>query len=147
MRCRSSRSRPGHPARDRRSCCSSSGSTTRSTGRALPVATQEEIIGRRKLDSAELDPKPPASHVARTDQDRLGKIFRRNIAYGTLTRHGTIFVGFCADQRVLAAMLENMVGSGGPPDALMAVTRPLTGAYYVIPSVDALSAFGTEEPR
>ena len=80
---------------------------------ALPVATQEQIIGRRKLDSAELDPKPPASHVARTDQDRLGKIFRRNIAYGTLTRHGTIFVGFCADQRVLAAMLESMVGIGG----------------------------------
>jgi hypothetical protein len=24
---------------------------------------------------------------ARTDQERLGKIFRRNIAYGTLTRH------------------------------------------------------------
>ena len=56
-------------------------------------------------------------------------------------------MGFCADQRVLAAMLSDMVGIGGPPDALMAVTRPLTGAYYVIPSVDALSAFGTEEPR
>ena len=64
----------------------------------LSVDAQEAIIGRRKADSAELDPPPPGSHVERTDQDRLGKIFRRNIAYGTLERHGTIFVGFSRDQ-------------------------------------------------
>jgi putative iron-dependent peroxidase len=82
----------------------------------LPVATQEGFIGRRKGDSAELDPLPPASHVARTDQERLGKIFRRNIAYGTLTRHGTIFVGFSRDQGTLRTMLESMLGAdGGPP--------------------------------
>jgi porphyrinogen peroxidase len=110
---------------------------------SLPVAAQEAIIGRRKADSAELDPKPPTSHVARTDQDRFGKIFRRNIAYGTLGRHGTIFVGFCADQRVLAAMLDSMVGHAEEPaDALTTVTRALTGAYYVVPSADALAAFG-----
>ena len=63
---------------------------------ALPVATQEHAMGRRKSDSEELDPKPPASHVGRTDQDRLGKIFRRNVAYGDVQRHGTVFVGFCA---------------------------------------------------
>jgi putative iron-dependent peroxidase len=111
----------------------------------LPVATQEGIIGRRKADSAELDPLPPASHVARTDQERLGKIFRRNIAYGTLTRHGTIFVGFSHDQGRLRTMLESMLGAdGGPPDKLLAVTRPLTGGYYVIPSVDRLAAFEGE---
>ena len=76
----------------------------------LPMATQESIIGRRKSDSVELDPRPPDSHVARTDQDEFGKIFRRNIAYGTLTRHGTIFVGFSRHQAILRAMLESMVG-------------------------------------
>jgi porphyrinogen peroxidase len=112
----------------------------------LPVATQEAFIGRRKADSTELDPLPPASHVARTDQERLGKIFRRNIAYGTLTRHGTIFVGFSRDQATLHAMLESMLGTdGGPPDKLLAVTRALTGAYYVIPSADRLAAFGGED--
>jgi putative iron-dependent peroxidase len=111
----------------------------------LPVATQESFIGRRKADSAELDPLPPASHVARTDQERLGKIFRRNIAYGTLTRHGTIFVGFSRDQATLRAMLDSMLGvDGGPPDKLLAVTRPLTGDYYVIPSADRLTAFQDE---
>jgi putative iron-dependent peroxidase len=106
----------------------------------LPVAAQEDVIGRRKPTSDELDPRPPASHVARTDQDAFGRIFRRNIPYGTLTRHGTIFVGFSADQHILASMLESMVGANGtPPDSLTGVTRALTGAYYVVPSLEALA--------
>jgi putative iron-dependent peroxidase len=107
----------------------------------LPVAAQENIIGRTKAGSVELDPKPPTSHVARTDQEVFGKIFRRNIAFGTLVRHGTIFVGFCGDQRILVAMLESMVGAdGGPGDRLTTVARAETGAYYVIPSADRLAA-------
>ncbi len=79
---------------------------------SLPVPTQEAIMGRRKADSAEFDPPPPTSHVARTDQDAFGKIFRRNIAYGTVASHGTIFVGFSAQQKILTAMLESMIGAG-----------------------------------
>ena len=111
---------------------------------SLSDAVQEHAMGRRKSDSVELDPKPPASHVGRTDQDRLGKIFRRNVAYGSVEKHGTIFVGFCARQETLARMLENMVGlDGGPRDELTQFTRPLTGAYYVIPSADQLASFGS----
>ena len=110
---------------------------------SLPVAAQEAIIGRRKADSEELDPRPPTSHVARTDQEDFGKIFRRNIAYGTLLHHGTIFVGFCREQRTLAAMLDSMIGVGGDAaDELTTVTRPLTGAYYFVPSAEALAALG-----
>jgi putative iron-dependent peroxidase len=109
----------------------------------LPVAAQQDIIGRTKPDSVELDPRPPASHVASTDQDTFGKVFRRNIPYGTLTRHGTIFVGFCATQGPLAAMLDSMAGIGHPPDALTGVAKALTGAYYVVPSAEALATFGT----
>ena len=110
---------------------------------ALPVEAQEDIIGRRKADSAELDPQPPTSHVARTDQDDFGKIFRRNIAYGTLVRHGTIFVGFSRDQAILQRMLESMVGLGdGPSDRLTSVARAVTGAYYVVPSADHLAEAG-----
>lgn len=113
----------------------------------LPVPTQEEIIGRRKADSAELDPPPPTSHVARTDQDTFGKIFRRNIAYGTVADHGTIFVGFSAEQRILDRMLQSMVGAGGdPPDALTTVARAISGAYYFIPSADGLAALAAEGP-
>jgi putative iron-dependent peroxidase len=106
---------------------------------ALPVAKQEQVIGRMKADSTELPEPPPASHVGRTDQDRLGKIFRRNMAFGTVTAHGTMFVGFSAKQRPLAAMLESMAGlTDGIRDDLTRFTQPVTGAYYFIPSTQTL---------
>jgi porphyrinogen peroxidase len=106
---------------------------------ALPVERQEAVIGRRKSDSVELDDKPDDSHVASTDQDTFGKIFRRNMPYGTVTDHGTMFVGFCAQRRPLEAMLESMAGlTTGKRDALTYFTRPLSGAYYFVPSSDAI---------
>jgi putative iron-dependent peroxidase len=106
---------------------------------SLGVARQEQVIGRRKVDSEELADKPATSHVARTDQDSFGKVFRRNMPYGTVTDHGTMFVGFSADQRRLAAMLESMAGvTGGVRDALTNFTRALSGAYYFIPSTESL---------
>jgi putative iron-dependent peroxidase len=106
---------------------------------ALPVDAQERVIGRTKLDSVELEDRPPDSHVASTDQERFGDIFRRNMPYGTVTDHGTMFVGFSSTQRPLATMLESMAGlAGGSRDALTRYTRPLTGAYYFVPSSDSL---------
>ncbi len=106
---------------------------------SLPVERQQDVIGRKKDDSAELENKPPDSHVARTDQDTFGKVFRRNMPYGTVMDHGTMFVGFSADQQHLAKMLASMAGStDGVRDALTLYTRPLTGAYYFIPSTDVL---------
>jgi len=114
---------------------------------SLPVDRQERVIGRTKAASVELDDKPADSHVARTDQERFGKIFRRNMPYGTVTNHGTMFVGFAADQQRLAAMLESMAGTGdGVRDALTFYTRPVTGAYYFVPSTAALRAFGASDP-
>ena len=98
-------------------------------------------MGRRKLDSEEIEDKAADSHVASTDQDRFGKIFRRNMPYGTVTAHGTMFVGFSADQRRLSKMLESMAGlANGARDALTRYTRPVTGAYYFVPSVEDLRA-------
>jgi porphyrinogen peroxidase len=104
---------------------------------SLPVAEQERVMGRTKLDSVELEDKASDSHVASTDQERFGKIFRRNMPYGTVTDHGTMFVGFSADHRRLSAMLESMAGlAGGDRDALTRYARPLTGAYYFVPSTE-----------
>jgi porphyrinogen peroxidase len=109
---------------------------------SLTVERQEAVIGRTKDESVELDPKPDDSHVARTDQDTFGDIFRRNMPYGTVTEHGTMFVGFSAEQRPLAAMLENMVGlTDGVRDTLTIYTKPLTGAYYFVPSTQGLRSF------
>lgn len=114
---------------------------------ALPVREQEQVMGRRKVSGAELDPRPETSHVTRTDQDRFGKILRRNIGYGSLTRHGTIFVGFSQDRARLDAMLDSMVGRGGEPrDRLTDFTHAVTGAYYFVPSMEALAALGADAP-
>jgi putative iron-dependent peroxidase len=106
---------------------------------ALPVDRQERIMGRTKLDSIELENKPADSHVARTDQDKFGNIFRRNMPYGGIDDHGTMFVGFSADQKPLSRMLDSMAGLiDGTRDALTRFTQPLTGSYYFVPSVESL---------
>jgi porphyrinogen peroxidase len=106
---------------------------------ALATEKQEGIMGRTKLDGVELETKPSDAHIVRTDQDQFGKIFRRNMPYGGVPDHGTMFVGFCADQSRLSRMLESMAGlAGGPRDALTRYTQPLTGAYYFVPSVESL---------
>lgn len=106
---------------------------------ALPTHQQELIMGRTKPDSIELENKPEDSHVARTDQDEFGHIFRRNMPYGNVDDHGTVFVGFCADQKPLSKMLDSMAGLvNGKRDALTRYTQPLTGSYYFVPSVESL---------
>jgi putative iron-dependent peroxidase len=106
---------------------------------SLPVRKQELVMGRTKADSIELESKPADSHVARTDQDKFGNIFRRNMPYGNVEDHGTVFVGFSAEQDRLANMLKSMAGViDGTRDALTRYTLPLTGAYYFVPSVESL---------
>lgn len=107
---------------------------------------QELAMGRTKPDSVELDEAhmPDSAHVARTSFDRDGEeqaIFRRNVAYGGVTDHGTVFVGFAQDQWRLAEMLRRMAGvTDGVRCALTHYLVPLTGAYYVVPSVEQLMA-------
>jgi porphyrinogen peroxidase len=114
---------------------------------ALSDAEQELVMGRTKPDSVELDDKPGDSHVTRTDQDDFGKIFRRNMPYGTVTDHGTMFVGFASEQVPLIDMLKSMAGvGGGPRDALTLYTRPVTGAYYFVPATEGLRRVSNGSP-
>lgn len=112
--------------------------------RRLGDHEQELVIGRTKPDSMELDEDvmPPTSHVSRTTVEVDGEeqdIFRRNTPYGGITDHGTMFVGFCNQQTTLQVMLERMAGVGdGVRDRLTEFAEPLTGAYYLIPPVEAL---------
>ena len=113
---------------------------------ALSTTEQEAVIGRTKDTDAELDPKPTTSHIARTDQDEIDKILRRNIAYGDIREHGTLFVGLCARQRVLHEMLEHMAGADGQGrDDLTRYTTAVTGAYYFLPASSDLPAPPDEE--
>src|SRR5262249_42482023 len=116
---------------------------------ALSVEEQEKVIGRTKQASIELDEevRGPTSHVSRNVIEENGveqHIFRRNSPYGTATSHGTMFVGFSSDQRRLARMLSRMAGAeDGIRDALTRYTTAVSGAYYFVPSVEALRRFAT----
>ncbi|HUY78951.1 MAG TPA: Dyp-type peroxidase [Ktedonobacterales bacterium] len=114
---------------------------------ALPVKRQEKVIGRTKGASVELDEdvRGPQSHVSRTTITEGGEerhIFRRNTPFGSASAHGTMFIGFSADQHRLARMLSRMAGAeDGIRDALTLYTTPVSGSYYFVPSVEALRAF------
>ncbi len=92
---------------------------------------------------------PADSHVSRNTVDRNGeeqKIFRRNTAFGNVSEHGTLFVGFAADQWRLDRMIRNMAGTDdGMRDALTRYSTPKTGGYYFIPSLQALARFAPPE--
>jgi putative iron-dependent peroxidase len=118
---------------------------------ALPVPEQERVIGRTKADSTELaeEVRGAQSHVSRTVLDVDGveqPIFRRNAPFGTASTHGTLFVGFSADQRRLERMLNRMAGAeDGVRDALTRYATAITGAYYVVPPVEVLREFAAPD--
>jgi porphyrinogen peroxidase len=118
---------------------------------SLGMVGQEMSMGRTKPDSVELaeDVMLPSAHVARTTVEVDGEekqIFRRNVAYGGVTDHGTAFVGFARDQWRLQEMLRRMAGAtDGVRDGLTGFLTPLTGAYYTCPSIDALARFAPPE--
>ena len=53
----------------------------------------------------------------------FGKIFRRNMPYGTVTDHGTMFVGFSADSDARSDAREHGRAGDGARDALTRYTR------------------------
>jgi porphyrinogen peroxidase len=114
---------------------------------ALPIEAQEKVIGRTKATSIELDEevRGAQSHVSRTTIEENGverHIFRRNTPFGTATEHGTMFIGFSSEQHRLARMLDRMAGAeDGIRDALTRYTTVVSGAYYFVPSVEALRKF------
>ncbi len=83
---------------------------------ALPIEEQEKVIGRTKATSIDLDEdvRGAASHVSRTviEEQRVEQhIFRRHTPFGTVTSHGTMFIGFSCDQQRLARMLARIAGA------------------------------------
>ncbi|MBB5463599.1 Dyp-type peroxidase [Paraburkholderia sp. Cpub6] len=116
---------------------------------ALPVETQERIIGRKKLSDIELEPdvKPSNSHSSLTTLDEGGeeiKILRDNMPFGRVgeKEFGTYFIGYARSPAPIEQMLENMF-VGRPPgnyDRLLDFSRAVIGSLFFIPSADMLEA-------
>lgn len=111
----------------------------------LSVDQQEKVFGRTKLESIELDDddKPATAHIARVVIEEDGEeleIYRRSVPYGTVGEHGLFFVAFSADPTRFDKMLRRMFGQtdDGLHDRLTEFSRPVSGAYYFVPSLEDL---------
>ena len=116
----------------------------------LAPAARDAVIGRRRESNEEIPDAPLSAHVKRTAQESFSPpafMLRRSMPYGDLREHGLYFVAYGASldpfERVLAAMAGL---ADGTPDALLGMSRPVTGGYYFCPPVHAgrldLRAFG-----
>lgn len=110
---------------------------------ALPVETQERIVGRRKLSDIELKDadKPPFAHNVLTSIEENGKevkILRDNMPFGRPGHgeFGTYFIGYCRTPRITETMLQNMF-VGRPPgtyDRPLDFSKPVTGSLFFVPT-------------
>src|SRR6202030_1865533 len=121
---------------------------------ALPVETQERIIGRRKLSDIELSDaeKPAFAHNALTTIVEHGnevKILRDNMRFGRPGHgeFGTYFIGYSRTPRTTETMLQNMfVGNPqGNYDRLLDFSRAVTGGLFFVPSATFLDNIATGE--
>jgi putative iron-dependent peroxidase len=112
----------------------------------LSVEDQQRVIGRTKPDSQELPATemPDTAHISRVQTSVGGReleIFRRSVPYGTVREHGLNFVAFSAERSRYDRMLARMFGltPDGLRDRLTDFSRPVSGAYYFAPSLNALN--------
>ncbi|WP_374357611.1 Dyp-type peroxidase [Chitinimonas sp.] len=114
---------------------------------ALPVTTQEQVIGRSKLDDIEMDDavKPASAHIARVVIEEDGQeleIVRQSMPYGTVGgEQGLMFISYCKTPAIFTRMLANMVTArDGHSDNLLRFTRAVSGAAYFVPPLPLLLA-------
>lgn len=113
----------------------------------LKVDAQEQVFGRTKLESIELDDdiKPQNAHIARTvieDEDgEEMEILRHSLPYGDgKGEQGLFFVAYTNNLSIIDAMLQRMFGTSGDGihDRLLHFTTAIDGAYYFAPSDELL---------
>ena len=70
------------------------------------------------------------------------EIYRRSTPYFGIAEHGLYFVAFSAERRRFELMLARMFGASGDGghDHLTDFTRPVTGSFWFVPSLDDLLA-------
>lgn len=114
----------------------------------LKVDAQENVIGRSKLESIEMDDdvKPGNSHIARTVIEEDGEeleILRHSMPYGDAAgEHGLFFIAYTRNLSIIDRMLANMFGTSedGVSDRLLNFVTPVGGAYFFAPSEAMVNA-------
>ena len=115
--------------------------------KAIPVETQELIIGRKKLDDIELEDavKPSYAHNVLTTIEEGGrqiKILRDNMPFGRVgdDEYGTYFIGYSRSPATIEKMLDNMFTGlpAGNYDRILDVSHPVTGSLFFVPTASFL---------
>jgi len=113
----------------------------------MPIQAQEQVIGRTKPDSIELegDAMPNNSHVSRTDaklDGKAAKVYRRSTPFGNSQEKGLYFVSFANDQARHQIQLDRMFGvtDDGISDRLLDFSQAKSSSYWFAPSQTALDA-------
>ncbi|ARU05295.1 peroxidase [Comamonas serinivorans] len=115
--------------------------------RALPVAEQENVIGRSKADDIEMDDdtKPSNSHSALSNVGDDRKIVRDNLPFvdDATQEIGTYFIGYASTFGTVRDMLEAMfIGKpAGNSDRILDFSRAVTGSLFFVPTLDMLGEF------
>ena len=115
--------------------------------RALPLETQEQVIGRSKADDIEMgdEDKPSNSHSALANVGDDKKIVRDNLPFvdDTTQEIGTYFIGYASSFATVREMLEAMfIGKpAGNSDRILDFSRAVTGSLFFVPTLDMLGEF------
>lgn len=103
----------------------------------MSTIEQDDTIGRRRSDNAELENAPATAHIKRTAQESFTPpafILRRSMPWAEGAAAGLMFVAFGKSFTAYEILLGRMVGhDDGMTDALFKFTRPISGAYYWCP--------------
>ncbi len=116
---------------------------------SLNVSEQENIIGRTKADSIELDEDklPETAHISRVVIEEDGgelEILRHSMPYGKASSDkGLFFLAYSKRLDIYEKMLAHMYGetSDGLHDHLMDFSKAAESAYFFAPSQDLLNGW------
>lgn len=104
---------------------------------AMPATEQDNAVGRRRVDNEELEDAPPSAHVKRTAQENFEPpafLLRRSMPWAQGSGAGLVFVAFGKSFDAFEAQMRRMAGQDdGVTDALFAISRPVTGAFFWCP--------------
>jgi putative iron-dependent peroxidase len=104
---------------------------------------QELMFGRtRGNESLKLKPRPEDSHITRTDIKENGvelKTVRQSMPWGGIREHGLFFLSYANQIHKFDKQLQRMIGNEGPHDQLLKYSKPVTGNFWYIPSLDELA--------
>jgi putative iron-dependent peroxidase len=109
--------------------------------RRMTLPERNAMMGRDLESNDELDDAPPSAHVKRSAQETYDPpafMWRRSMPWAGAGKEGFEFIAYGESLDRFERVMRRMAGlDDGIVDALFTFSRPVTGAYYWCPPVDA----------